>query len=192
MASTSVYALPFQALTDPPNGAGLGQDLAEAVETELARIDAEIAANEVHLVGGKRYTSAGNAVSGVAATEVLVNMDSGLVTLAPGRQYRIPVRIGYLPSGASLNYWWLRLRKTNVAGAVWANCVFATNQNLYGMNLEFTLVPPPVAAQTTDTYVLTVQRLGGPDTLTILRGGTDNPTYVLVEDAGPAARVTAA
>lgn len=40
MGTTPVYALPFQGLTDPPNGPTLGEDLALAVEAELARIDA--------------------------------------------------------------------------------------------------------------------------------------------------------
>jgi hypothetical protein len=38
--STPVYALPYDSLSDPPDGADMGQDLAEAIETELARIDA--------------------------------------------------------------------------------------------------------------------------------------------------------
>lgn len=39
MATTPVYALPYQGLSDPPNGATLGQDLANKLETELTRID---------------------------------------------------------------------------------------------------------------------------------------------------------
>ncbi len=39
MAQTSKYGLPYQELTDPPDGASLGEDLAEAVEDELTRID---------------------------------------------------------------------------------------------------------------------------------------------------------
>ena len=39
MPVTPVYSLPYQALSDAPDGAGLGEDLAFAVETELARID---------------------------------------------------------------------------------------------------------------------------------------------------------
>lgn len=39
MGTTPVYALPFQGLTDPPDGPSLGEDLALGVETELVRID---------------------------------------------------------------------------------------------------------------------------------------------------------
>lgn len=41
--TTPVYALPFQALTDAPNGPTLGEDLALAVEDQIARLDAAIA-----------------------------------------------------------------------------------------------------------------------------------------------------
>jgi hypothetical protein len=41
MPVTPIYSLPYQALADPPDGAGLGEDLALAVESELARIDGD-------------------------------------------------------------------------------------------------------------------------------------------------------
>lgn len=43
MPATPVYGLRHQALTDPPNGATLGEYLALDVEDELARIDATAA-----------------------------------------------------------------------------------------------------------------------------------------------------
>lgn len=42
--TTPTYGLPFQELGDAPDGPTLGEDLALAVEAELARIDAAIAA----------------------------------------------------------------------------------------------------------------------------------------------------
>lgn len=43
MPATSVYALPYQDLASAPHGPNLGEDLAEAVEDELVRIDADVA-----------------------------------------------------------------------------------------------------------------------------------------------------
>lgn len=43
MPVTPIYALRYQALTDPPNGASLSEMLAEDVEDELIRIDAAAA-----------------------------------------------------------------------------------------------------------------------------------------------------
>lgn len=42
-ATTPVYGFPYQELGDTPNGAALGQDLAEAIEDEITRVDADIA-----------------------------------------------------------------------------------------------------------------------------------------------------
>jgi hypothetical protein len=41
--TTATYGLPYQELTDAPDGPALGQNLAEAVEAELERIDAAVA-----------------------------------------------------------------------------------------------------------------------------------------------------
>lgn len=43
MPVTSNYSLPYQGLGDAPDGPDLGEDLAVAVDTELLRIDGEIA-----------------------------------------------------------------------------------------------------------------------------------------------------
>lgn len=43
MGTTQTYGLRYQELTDPPDGAAVGQDLAEDVETELVRVDADLA-----------------------------------------------------------------------------------------------------------------------------------------------------
>lgn len=39
MPTTPIYGLPYQSLSDPPNGPTLGEDLANAVEAELQRLD---------------------------------------------------------------------------------------------------------------------------------------------------------
>lgn len=44
MPITPVYGLPYHALTDIPQGAALGRDLADAVEAQLERIDTTVAA----------------------------------------------------------------------------------------------------------------------------------------------------
>lgn len=58
MGATSTYELPYQELSDAPDGAALGQNLAEAVETELERVDASAADHETRLaaVEGRMQT----------------------------------------------------------------------------------------------------------------------------------------
>lgn len=55
--STSQYALPYQTLSDPPDGPALGQDLAEAVETELLRVDRRPVVRLVLGLSGQTFTN---------------------------------------------------------------------------------------------------------------------------------------
>lgn len=58
--TTSVYGLRYQTLGDSPDGASLGEDLADDVETELIRIDASVAAiNGLSAVSGSNSTTEG-------------------------------------------------------------------------------------------------------------------------------------
>lgn len=43
MPTTPIYGLPYQALTDIPQGAALGRNLADGIEAQLARIDSDVA-----------------------------------------------------------------------------------------------------------------------------------------------------
>lgn len=70
MGSTSIYNLPYQELTDAPDGAALGQNLAEAVETELDRIDTIVGVAPRGWVAGLVATS-GATTSG--STELVVD-----------------------------------------------------------------------------------------------------------------------
>jgi hypothetical protein len=71
MPVTPIYSLPYQALADPPDGAGLGEDLALAVEAEMVRIDTSVAG----------YLPAANVGAGsVLITPVANTPTSGAVT----------------------------------------------------------------------------------------------------------------
>lgn len=74
MALTPVYSLPYQSLTDAPNGPTLGAELALAVEAELARIDAENRALELLNLSTGQAGSAGSATT----TGGYVNFSSAL------------------------------------------------------------------------------------------------------------------
>lgn len=49
MATTPLFFWPYQALTDPPNGASLGSDLALAIESTMATIPASVANHQSRL-----------------------------------------------------------------------------------------------------------------------------------------------
>ncbi len=56
MPSTPIYSIPYQALTDPPDGAGLGAAGFLAVETQLARIDGVDTAQNTRIGTAKTVT----------------------------------------------------------------------------------------------------------------------------------------
>lgn len=88
-STTPNYALPYQTLADAPDGPSLGEDLALAVDVELARIDAA-AARRVGLVA--RRVAALSAATGVAVSIVwdTEDYDSDSM-LAAGSTITIPL-----------------------------------------------------------------------------------------------------
>lgn len=74
MPTTPIYGLPYPSLSDPPNGAAQIQALAEAVESELQRIDGTPAAVTASDAGS---------VSTTSATYVALAGDPGVAFTAP-------------------------------------------------------------------------------------------------------------
>jgi hypothetical protein len=82
MAVTPIYALPYQVLSDPPDGPSLGEDLALAVEAELARIDGDVAAAGANPNGADGVNAAATTVgTNTTTSATYVNMaGTGAVT----------------------------------------------------------------------------------------------------------------
>lgn len=78
MPTTSIYGLPYQGLEDPPHGPDLGRDLAEAVETELVRVDADIAS--ITTVGSALWTDYGTPSTVWTSTLTQPAIGNGAVT----------------------------------------------------------------------------------------------------------------
>lgn len=119
MPNTPVYGIPYDVLTDTPDGAALGAGIALGVETELVRIDADVAAVEARATileagqnvngfflfspgestGATTYANLGAGSScsftkRYAATRLLVSMTADFVTSATGRGVEFAVQIG--------------------------------------------------------------------------------------------------
>lgn len=114
MPATSIYSLRFQSLFDAPHGPFLGQDLAEDVEAELARIDADVADIDIVRLGPNSKAMNNNIVSGTttsgsyvdmpatssfsftkihASTSIALTMDVSLLSTAASTIARFGVRI---------------------------------------------------------------------------------------------------
>lgn len=84
MPTTPIYGLPYPSLSDPPNGASQIQALAQAVETQLQRIDNVPAAATASDAGSVNTTS---------ATYTTLAGDPGVAFTAPASG-RVLVSIG--------------------------------------------------------------------------------------------------
>jgi hypothetical protein len=193
MAVTPIYNLPYQALTDPPDGAGLGQNGFLAVETQLARIDAAAAAAatlytaSAHgIVGGTRYTGTGNLVFS-GAPEVLTGMQTGSLVLKANRLFRVKARFKITYASGSVTSVIMRIRDGSLVGTLVGESVVDAANSTSGHTFDFE-VDYETGSSVTKNFVLTLLSNGAASTIS--GGGPTNPTYVEVDDAGPSGVVT--
>lgn len=93
MPSTPIYGLPYPSLSDSPNGPAQFQALAEAIETELDRIDDDISGVPI-----TQTATAAGSVSTTSLTYVALSGDPGLSFVAPSSG-RVLVTIGAAMDG---------------------------------------------------------------------------------------------
>lgn len=144
------------------------------------------------LRGGKRYDTAGTLATLAAAsagTEALAGMDTGTIAMQGSRMHRVRARVEVASSiaGDSVT---LRVRTSNVTGAVWA--MFTTGA-LRAANVkehvEFEGIVATGASPGNILFVVTAQRASGTGAITIT-STVDVKPFVIVEQLAPAASVT--
>lgn len=120
MATTPIYGLPYPTLSDAPNGAAQIQALAQAVETQLQRLDSVPAAVTA---------SDSGAVSTTSSTFVALAGDPGVAFTAPPSG-RVLVTIGSAFDGNAADTWSMmgfQIRTGSVVGS--GTIVYAANDN---------------------------------------------------------------
>jgi hypothetical protein len=180
---TPRYAFPHQEAGDPPDGATLGQDLAEAVDaalgtvedgadTRLDALEADVSHLEGRLVGFDDSTSNASATSGT--TELIV--DTVVASLVSGRRYKIEWVLSF--SGSVDNdIFFLLLR----AGTTTSDTQLKFNSVEIGNQFAAVLVAYFTAGSTgNQTFIGTARRSSGTGTLTAA-GAANNPRYITVE-----------
>lgn len=113
MPSTPIYGLPYPSLSDPPNGPAQFQALADAVETELSRIDGVLTGTPV-----TQSSSVTATVNTASTSYVALAGDPGIAFVAP-TSGRVKITIGAALTGNAADTYammGIQVRTGNVVG----------------------------------------------------------------------------
>lgn len=188
MPTTPIYSLPYQDVNDPPNGPALGEDLAEAVETELVRIDGDIDDLPRGLIKwGQRSTASSTTT---AADAGVLRVDS--VSLLTGRQYRIWTTPLHLDSSVANDESRARIRYNTGGTATTASTILPgttvharqVDANVSESHPISTTYTP--AGNETVSFLLCVGRIAGSGNVRLSNSDGDETIQLVIEDIGPA------
>ena len=115
MAATSIYGIPYLELGDAPDIPAVTQGIAEATETELARVDADLVA----VVRGRVKDNVGGTISTSEATEKTLTLSIPASWNTYDVDVFVAVRCAETSAATGNTSLTLRVRKTNTAGAEW-------------------------------------------------------------------------
>lgn len=161
MATTPIYGLPYQGLTDAPHGPNLGEELAEAVETELTRIDTDLVKPDIVLA----ETWYGQAITYVVksnTTNVRADVDSTnlRVTFTAPASGNVWVELEGMAASSGVTaatgvfgtYWCL---KNNADGSLVTNSSIPmiTTTNTDALRLRYSTKVTGLSSGTSYTYV---------------------------------------
>jgi hypothetical protein len=174
--TTPTYAFPYPSLSDPPNGAGQIQSLAQAVENKIITVDATDAAQNSSIttinttlntlnmrsLGGRIATTAGVINAGITTTEVnitKIQFENSVIT--SGRIYVFHVTLSFQASAGNDSYQ-VRVRKdTALSGTIVAAKATITQVSGFTHYLEF---HRPWSAPSSDAdadFYVSAQRIAG-------------------------------
>lgn len=179
---TTRYSLPFQEAGDPPDGATLGQDLAEAIDTALGTVedaaDARLDALEADVTALEGRLSLTNATSNAAATSGTTELIVDQVTAAvvSGRRYKIEWVLSFSGTVTDDRFFLIIRAGSTVADT---QLKFSTVE----INNQFDAIVTTfwTAGSTgNQTFTATARRSSGTGTLTAA-GSATNPRHLSVE-----------
>jgi hypothetical protein len=176
VGTTPTYGLPFPELTDAPNGAAQIEALATGVETELVRIDADVATAEADittlegqidagkvLAWGRRIT---DSTASVGAVVGVLRLDD--VPVSSGRAYRIVATGVHLDSNVTNDALAVQIRFTTDGTVPTIASTILPGSTVYGRLITLNSAETKVseahyepATNQTLSVLLCVQRLAG-------------------------------
>ena len=123
MPSTPIYGLPYPSLSDPPNGPAQFQALAEAVETELDRIDDTISGVPI-----TQSSSIAAAVNTTSTTYVALAGNPGLSFVSP-TSGRVLITIGAALTGNAADTYSMMGFQVRTGGVVGSGTIITAANN---------------------------------------------------------------
>lgn len=141
-------------------------------------------------IGGKRYTAGGNLASAIAGTEVVANMDSGLVVHPPNTIFEVTVNMIALQSVAVGNTNIFRVRENTVAGTQRMEYLWIPQSAAQAWEIQFAFEYETSSAPAAITWTVTGQRLSGANTFDVQAGTANKTVSVRVNAIGPAGAMT--
>jgi hypothetical protein len=114
---------------------------------------------------------------------------SVLATVKPGRRYKITARIRYQSTAAG-DELIFRLRAPSVTGTLLGEDTGATAPTANTGYIRTAHFAYEHTATLNRLFVLTVARLSGTGTCTVVGGGATNPTWIEVRDDTPTGPIT--
>lgn len=181
--TTPRYGWPYQEAGDPPDGAGLGQDLAEAVETSLGTIedaadsrldDLEDRATglEDRLAGLTAPVANSSATSGT--TELIV--DQVTITPVSGKRYRIMWSLSFTGTVTDDRFFLILRAGATVSDTQLKFATVEINNQFDAVVIAYWTAPSGAS----QTFSATARRTTGTGTFTA-SGAATNPRHLSVE-----------
>ncbi|WP_433793932.1 hypothetical protein [Actinoplanes sp. CA-252034] len=187
--TTTRYGFPFQEATDPPNGADLGQALAEAIEARVATIDDRVTAinarisaleTEVGRRGLRVYGNRGTGKTITSAETPILRVDG--LALKGGRAYSIrapQIRIDFATSTDKAAFQ-LRVSTSGVATTTSASVAHCETGDQQTGSMEHVRMP---TADETVSVLISGRQYAGSSAGSVL--ADSNNMALIVEDLGP-------
>lgn len=163
-------------------------DFINSVAETVERHDATLISIGEGVMTGVEVRTTATLASVTTAEVAITNMTvTGFVRT--GRRYKITARIKYQSSiaGDELIF---RLRDGSVTGTLLGRETGATAMTPETTYIRLAQFSHEPVADINRTFVLTVARLVGSGTCTVIGGGTTNPTWIELRDDTPAGPIT--
>lgn len=183
MAGTTLnYGWPYQSLTDPPDGADLGEDLATEIDADVKVIDVRLAGVETRSWRGNRATT--KATAGASVEIGYLRLDA--VPQVGGHTYRVTASgLRFVETVATGSNFKFNLRANTAGTATTASTLIGRAEgavSAQSMPAAIGYLFPSVDG--TVSVLLAFIRTSGGSGVGTIQGTDDQGIHLVIEDLG--------